>query len=166
MRIRGATEQDAPALAAIVARCDAEYADWAPADWQPPPEGFNDELTRIAARIADPAARTMLAEEVVPIGFIDWRRLDREPQVAELRSLYVEPRRWARGTGRALLRFAQDGMSKAGFASFRLWVPDGDDRAMALYASEGWSPAGRRRRHDHLGLDLVGYERSRDRPCE
>jgi N-acetylglutamate synthase-like GNAT family acetyltransferase len=159
MKLRAARDGDATELAALVARCNARYGDWASAGWEPPESPFEDERPRIAERIADPSAWVRLAQEAEAIaGFVDWRPDRADPTVAELRSLYVEPDRWDHGLGRGLLRAAQGAIGEAGLETAYLWVPDGDRRAMGLYESEGWRASGSTRWHDRLRLPMHRYE--------
>ena len=157
--LAAASDRDAADLAALVARCNAMYRGWAPADWNPSDSLFDDERPRIAERIADPLAWIRLTREHGMVaGFVDWRPDRQEYADAELRSLYVEPTLWARGIGRGLLRAAQRAIRGAGLETAHLWVPDGDQRAIRLYESERWHAAGSSQWHARLRLPMHRYE--------
>jgi ribosomal protein S18 acetylase RimI-like enzyme len=91
----------------------------------------------------------VITEGSAPIGVChgspewDFDRNEAVPGVAHLTGLFVAPEVWGLGHGRALVRAAQDLMRKRGFTKARLWVAVGNDRAMRLYASEGWRQTGR-----------------------
>ena len=73
----------------------------------------------------------------------DFERNEAVPGIAHLTGLFIAPEVWGRGYGHALLCAAHDVMRKQGFIRARLWVAVGNDRAMRLYASEGWRQTGR-----------------------
>ena len=73
----------------------------------------------------------------------DFERNETVPGVAHLTELFVAPEVWGRGHGHTLVRVAHDVMRKRGFTQARLWVAVGNDRAIRLYASEGWRQTGR-----------------------
>jgi len=62
----------------------------------------------------------------------------------EILSLYVSPDRWARGYGRALLIEGRQLLVDLGHRTLLLWVLEGNARAQALYASDGWTFTGER----------------------
>jgi GNAT superfamily N-acetyltransferase len=68
-----------------------------------------------------------------------------EPPI--LTSLYVEPRQWGRGVGRALLGAAEASLAQRGVTRGELWTIVGNERALTLYRSEGWVPDGTVEQH-------------------
>ena len=84
-----------------------------------------------------------------------------EAGVAELYALNVDPDRWSRGVGRALLRAATAALAAEGFADAVLWVAPSNQRARYLYESEGWVADGVDRDEDVGGVTVaeVRYHR-------
>lgn len=89
----------------------------------------------------------LLAEQdAEPVGFAAWgpsRDGDGGTDVGEVYALYVHPRAWARGAGRALQDAALTALIDAGCAEATLWILDENVRARAFYACHGWVPDGR-----------------------
>jgi len=59
--------------------------------------------------------------------------------------LYVHPDTWRGGVGRSLMATALDRLVSAGYADAKLWVLEGNDRAIAFYEATGWWTDGVRR---------------------
>jgi ribosomal protein S18 acetylase RimI-like enzyme len=74
--------------------------------------------------------------------------------VAEIQAIYVEPDRFGRGIGRALLSRAVDELRAGGHAEVVLWVLDGNDRARRLYERTGWRADGGTKVEVMEGVDL------------
>jgi GNAT superfamily N-acetyltransferase len=72
----------------------------------------------------------------------------------ELISLYVAPERWGSGYGRALLVAGRETLVELGYNPLGLWVLDGNDRARALYESDGWVLDGAREPSVIGGVDF------------
>jgi ribosomal protein S18 acetylase RimI-like enzyme len=70
----------------------------------------------------------------------------------ELYALYVDPGRWDRGAGRALMRDSREHLASAGFTEAHLWVLEGNARAERFYRLDGWAPDGARRPEEHWGV--------------
>jgi GNAT superfamily N-acetyltransferase len=71
----------------------------------------------------------------------------------ELISLYLPPDAWGHGYGRALLVAAREAMVDLGYETLGLWVLDGNERAQALYVSDGWAFDGAREPFVMNGFD-------------
>lgn len=68
----------------------------------------------------------------------------------EVYSLYVDPRRWRQGIGRALLAAAVETLAQAGHREAVLWVLDSNAKSIAFYEAVGW------RRDGAIKPDEVG----------
>ncbi len=68
---------------------------------------------------------------------------------AEVLTLAVSPAARRRGLGRALVEAAVDAAYRGGAASLFLEVADDNEAALALYASAGFEPVGRRAGYYH-----------------
>jgi GNAT superfamily N-acetyltransferase len=79
---------------------------------------------------------------------------------AELVALYVDPERWRRGVGRALLRAAVGGAHDAGYTEVSLWSFEQNAQALAFYQALGWESTPDRRPHRSSGAPTVRLRRS------
>ncbi|ABS03602.1 GCN5-related N-acetyltransferase [Kineococcus radiotolerans SRS30216 = ATCC BAA-149] len=70
----------------------------------------------------------------------------------EIHALYVQPTSWGTGTGRALLRAAQQQLLADGFTEATLWVLARNDRAQRFYRRCGWAPDGGTKQDQHEGV--------------
>ena len=79
----------------------------------------------------------------------------------ELYALYVDPRSWRRGIGRALIVAARERLCSQGFTDACLWALFGNDRAERFYRADGWVSDGTQRVADVHGLIVneVRYDR-------
>jgi GNAT superfamily N-acetyltransferase len=79
----------------------------------------------------------------------------------ELCALYVDPRWWGSGIGRALIAAARARLVDQGFGAAVLWVLVGNDRAERFYVRDGWAPDGSRRVDEVWGatVDERRYQR-------
>lgn len=162
--LRRASPQDAAAIAGLTAASFETYRSFAPAGWQPPDEG----VERVARRLADPEGFAVVVEdlgELVAFGAYEQARRPhpdgpRVDGLAHVWGLFVAERRWGTGLGSVLLAAVIDAAAGEGpFREARLFTPEGQRRARAFYAREGWrevsgpfaSP---------LGLDLVELRRA------
>jgi GNAT superfamily N-acetyltransferase len=79
-----------------------------------------------------------------------------------LNALYVDPRWWGTGVGRALMVDARSRLVASGCAEAVLWVMVGNERAQGFYRTDGWEADGARQ----IGLvwgqpvDEVRFRRS------
>jgi ribosomal protein S18 acetylase RimI-like enzyme len=154
---RAARLEDAPELAALVARCDATYSEWAPPSWVAPGPDEED-AARLAQRIADPGhVVTVAVADGAIAGFMTVRPSDR-PGRGRLSNLFVDPSSWGRGIGRGLLARAVEAMRERGFGVAELSTQVANARARGLYEGAGWRDTGRRHLHERDGLELAEYE--------
>ena len=64
----------------------------------------------------------------------------RSSTTAEVFAFYVLPSHWSRGVGRCLWRRATGELRRHGYATVRLWVLDGNARAIRFYTAAGLIP--------------------------
>jgi GNAT superfamily N-acetyltransferase len=124
-----------------------------------------DRVARYTFGSPDPAApRTILAlDDGVLSGFatVGRSRDEDAPDAGELYALYVDPGRWSRGVGRALLADARERLEAQGFAAALLWLLVGNEQGARFYHADGWLPDGARRLEDPYGVvsEVVRYRR-------
>jgi GNAT superfamily N-acetyltransferase len=91
-------------------------------------------------------------------------RIDTDPDggPGELYALNVDPAYWGWGVGRSLLVAATDALAGLGYRDAVLWVVLGNERARALYSSEGWVADGGIVTEETFGVTVteVRYGRS------
>jgi GNAT superfamily N-acetyltransferase len=68
------------------------------------------------------------------------------PDRGEVAALYVDPARWGRGAGAALLRSGLELLREGGVGEAVVWLLAGNARAAALYGRLGFSADGTERR--------------------
>ncbi len=107
-----------------------------------------DELRGGPGRVALGVAAGDCALDAVALAFLAVGTL-------EIRSVAVRPRARGRGLGRALVRELLARARAAGAGRADLEVRAGNAAAIALYASEGFVPVGRRRRYYGDGEDAL-----------
>ena len=61
-----------------------------------------------------------------------------EEDWGEVYAIYLDPDRWGRGVGRALLAAGEEALVDDGHWQALLWVLDGNVRARAFYERQGW----------------------------
>jgi GNAT superfamily N-acetyltransferase len=66
-------------------------------------------------------------------------------EVGQMYALYLRPDQWGRGIGAQLHNAAMDRLSILGFTHARLWVLEGNERAIRFYYRNGWAADGARR---------------------
>ena len=147
--LRPATPDDAATISALAIQVFLDtYAT----------EGVRPDLAREAlreyaaeafdARLREPQRRFVLAERGTGlVGFAEvmLQALPAPAGVltgAELIRLYVQPAAQGLGLGRALIRAAESLTSDAGLAALWLTAWDGNHRALAFYAHEGYADVG------------------------
>lgn len=70
-------------------------------------------------------------------------------------AVYVDPDHWGRGLGHQLVQEGERLLRDAGVVDADLWTLVGNDRAVALYQSEGWTLDGTVEDHPHhLGFSV------------
>lgn len=73
----------------------------------------------------------------------------------ELYAMNLDPPHWGKGIGRALLRRATEALIAMGYPEAVLWVVPENERARALYESEGWAADGGISTEDVLGVTVT-----------
>jgi ribosomal protein S18 acetylase RimI-like enzyme len=104
---------------------------------------------------ADAPAATLVPDPAEVIGFAAFgseRGADDRPgqllpgppdqDRAELYALYVLPRHWSTGAGRALVDRSLALLAEAGYADVSLWVLEGNDRGRQFYEQAGFAGTG------------------------
>jgi len=163
VRVRLATAEDLDALAALVARANATYREWAGASWRPP--GIAHERSRWQDRYQDVAVWNAIAawneEPLGCVSFTDARRLEGAGSaiagVAHLSRLFVDPEQWGRGIGSLLLDRAVEEMRKRRYERAQLFTAADNMRSRRFYERHGWSVGQETRRWQ--ALLLVRYSR-------
>lgn len=146
MILRPAVPEDALAVARV------HVATWQAAYRTLIPDEYLDHLS-VEARaqmydFANPdpfAPQAIVAEEDgVIVGFAATCRSRDEslPECGELCALYVDPEKWGRGYGAALIAEARLRLVSLGFNEAMLWVLKGNRRAERFYQIDGWRPNG------------------------
>jgi GNAT superfamily N-acetyltransferase len=108
--------------------------------------------------------RTMVAEEegtIVGFATTAPARDADVPNHGELYALYLDPERWGRGIGVALLSAARASLAEGGFRNAVLWMLVGNVRAERFYKVDQWAPDGLLRTDTIWGItvDEVRYRR-------
>jgi RimJ/RimL family protein N-acetyltransferase len=88
------------------------------------------------------------------IGFANLGRC-RDEEAGELFAIYVDPRRWDTGAGRALIRRGEGYLRETGYAEAVLWVLEGNERAERFYRLAGWTQDGGRKQEEFQGAVLT-----------
>jgi GNAT superfamily N-acetyltransferase len=152
---------DIPEVTALVARCDATYAEWAGA-WTPPSMAEETDRWELLLARPDSWARGTFAGSAL-ICAVAWRQAEEEsgspvPGVAHVVSVFTDPEWWRRGIAAALLEEAEQAMRDARYRVARLWTPR-DAPAREFYVRQGWTLDGRAKWEPKFSLYLVGYEK-------
>ncbi len=77
------------------------------------------------------------------------------PSCGELYAMNLDPDSWGQGIGRLLLRSVTEALTAMGYGEAVLWVVPQNDRARALYESEGWSADGGVSTEDIMGVTVT-----------
>jgi GNAT superfamily N-acetyltransferase len=159
VRLRAATRDDVPALAALVLECDLSHRYWAgPA--LPVPELAEQALEWDLHFARRGAWTTVAVERGAIVGVVAYGPdRDGTPDLAHVNAVFVHPARWRRGIARRLLDAAEAAMVAEGYARAQLWTLAGSP-AEDLYAALGWARDGRNDHHAGMGHDLVGYAKA------
>jgi ribosomal protein S18 acetylase RimI-like enzyme len=105
------------------------------------------------------------ADETGVVGFADFgpsRDADADQeQVGEVAAIYLLPRAWGTGCGRALMTAALDHLRADGYRQVTLWVLDTNDRARRFYQAAGFAADGAERVEEIGGSQVreVRYRR-------
>jgi GNAT superfamily N-acetyltransferase len=74
------------------------------------------------------------------VSFGGCRDSDKPASVGELWAIFVSPRYWSCGVGRALWLTAQNRLVELGFTEVAVWCLAGNDRAERFYRAAGFTP--------------------------
>jgi ribosomal protein S18 acetylase RimI-like enzyme len=151
LTIRHAQVGDADRIGAIQVRA------WQAAYRGVMPDAYLDELTpddradywhRQVLALLPGQRLNVIVDDGVVVGFAAAgpEHDGRDAGIGELYAINVDPRAWARGLGRALLRDMIAELVGLGYREAVLWVVPQNARARGLYESEEW-------RNDHVRRD-------------
>jgi len=159
--VRPATRADLGILADNLVHGFSSYRRWAPVTWSAP--NRLEMLTALLQRFERDGSWCLVAfEGSEPVGHATARpERDADERlrasVARLTHLFVRETYWGSGIANTLHAGIVGGMVQRGFASARLWTPEGQARARAFYERRGWKPTGAHDSVNELGLELVEY---------
>src|SRR4051794_15064754 len=160
---RPALQEDATAIARVVADAFDGYREFAPRGWRPPTAEV--EAEHLEPLFGDPGFWCVVAERGARVvgqsAFLPARSSmapSDEHQLAHLRALFVDREWWGSGVAVRLHAMALEEAGRRGFDAIRLFTPTAQVRARRFYEREGWRPAGEPFDSD-LGLELVEYRR-------
>jgi len=129
-------------------------------------DGRTDQWTRVLTDELDPRRAVFVAEDddgrVVGFVAVSGEMYVADAARGEVYALNVDPDRWGRGVGRALLAAGCGHLRAVGFSTAVLWVHRDNARACRFYRASGWRANGTERRADALGVEVpeVRYHRS------
>jgi len=133
------------------------------------PQGYLDAMRldddAIAARRHrmhrnPPEVRSLVSEDDTGLaGFVVYGPDRDDRALGEIYALYVAPRAWSHGHGRALLDRAVRALADAGYPEAGLWVLEGNTRARAFYERFGLSATGQSQLYEigDVGVPEVRY---------
>jgi ribosomal protein S18 acetylase RimI-like enzyme len=150
LTIRRAQPADAPAIAEVHATCwKVAYKGLLPQHVLDAisVERHSQEWLRYLEQPRLPQDRVWVASRQGSIAGFAYtapsRDADSDPErVAELVALYVSPRHWRQGAGRALLTTCLDDLGGRGYDAMTLWVLRDNRRARRFYRELGLLPDG------------------------
>jgi len=101
---------------------------------------------RFHATLTDPDVTVLVAEEEGELLGCTGCGASRDPDAGaaagEVRTLFVAPRSWRTGVGRALLDAALEDLRERGYSEATVWSFADNQRANAFYESLGFTPDG------------------------
>jgi GNAT superfamily N-acetyltransferase len=168
LHYRAATPRDSTAVARLIRKSTASYADFAPPGWnQRTPFREEAEVHDMLSRGDTHARLALNTTDNVPVGFAGWRRATTQdeanepiPGRAHIFALFVVPDHWGSAVASTLHDWLLTTMRASGFAEAQLWTPRDSARARAFYERAGWVADDERATFNpDLGLELVFYER-------
>ena len=158
--IRAADGGDATAIGAVHVRA------WQSAYRGVMPDAYLDALSAeeraemwrsiLDGHDRSPVLVAVLDGQVVGFATVGAERTEGEPSTSgELYAMNLDPDVWRRGIGRSLLHRATDELVRLGFADAVLWVVPENQRARALYESDGWRADGAVATEEILGVTVT-----------
>ncbi|WP_367873647.1 N-acetyltransferase family protein [Luteolibacter sp. Populi] len=156
--IRKASEHEATRIAGIhVAAWRAAYRGLIPDDYLDSLDPLQRAVTW-KALIGAPEELVMVAVRGTRVAGFCSLQASRDPaappEIAEISSLYVEPREWRHGAGSSLVAAAVDHATKHRFVALTLWVLATNERARQFYAAAGFEPDGTEKEDRRLGFPI------------
>ena len=146
LEVRDAVPGDAHAIAVVhVVSWQAAYRGLLPDDVL---AGLSVPVRerRLQDELSAPQPRrglVVVADETGVLGFARTGPEPDDPATGRLFAFYLHPDAWGRGVGSRLHAGALDRLRSAGFTGARLWVLEGNERAVRFYRRHGWEPTGR-----------------------
>jgi GNAT superfamily N-acetyltransferase len=144
--LREAGVDDAEEIEAIHWSAREAVYDGRVADWPPTGPDRSGRIERWRSWLASPSVTCFVAEEDGRmLGFVTLRASQDEDAghgVAEMPTLYVDPKAWRRGVGELLSRAAVERAAEMGFNELTLWVVELNEQARAFYHAFGFHPDG------------------------
>lgn len=169
MRIRPATLDDAPAIAAVhVASWQGAYRGVFPDEVLDGPEFAANRLRLWEQLLSEhaPGSVNLVAEhDGRAVGLLHARPTrdeDAGAGTAEVVAIYAAPDSWGTGAGRALRSGALDALRDGGFSDVTLWALDSNERARRFYELAGFAPDGATKEDVMAGTPIreVRYRRA------
>jgi GNAT superfamily N-acetyltransferase len=165
--IRRATPEDAASIGAV------EVITWQSAYRNMMPAAFLDGLSledktaswyrNLVKHQYGEHKRTMVAvKEGEVVGFATVGRLQDDTEVGLVYLMYVLPKHWRCGVGKALMAATMDELRELGSRQAILWVLRDNRHARRFYESLGWQADGRTRTDDYGGVELEAMCYRRD----
>jgi GNAT superfamily N-acetyltransferase len=154
---------DAPAIAELWRRSvAAAFPALLPEGFEPPYEGAEQNLaTGIETGPGHIVVGLVDGEPRGYCGFGPNRDDDVDPDVGEIRALFVHPAAWRRGLGRLLVGHALERLPGDGYAEVTLWSFATNDQANAFYEDLGFRRDGRERTQEEWAhIPQVRYRRA------
>ena len=159
--LRDAAVADAEAIEGVHWSARAAVYDGRVADWPPSGPDRKGRIERWERWLASPDVTCILAEDAGRVvGFVTVRAskdADATDAVAEMPTLYVDPREWRRGLGGLLCRAAMERAARLGFRELSLWVVEINARARAFYDAFGFEPDGATQVDENTTERLVAH---------
>ena len=129
------------------------YAKTLPVDLAP--QGFSQELASLPGAYAPPGGELLLAKRGDHVlGCIALKPL--EPQVAEIKRLFVRPQARGKGIAKALIQTAIAIAAQLGYNEIKLDTLPEMEGAIALYKANGFAPIPPYGSHPYPGLVTLG----------